>query len=526
MKNAMAGDYKRQALAHHWTKAVLTWVLPLVITMVGYYLVMLVVIMAAIALMTELNSTKSVMISMYIGIGTLSFFTNVLVLSYNLLMLHWLDTKQPSDSMAVFSFMWRFGWGILKIVILESVFILAWSFLLYIPGIIKSFSYSQAVYIYYDRLLSRKGPKTVSALECITASRQLMDGHKWKLFELEISFLGWWLLGILSIGIGFLWIIPYVSMTQAVFYRQLIQVKSTKFTTADRLVSEDRFTPNDADFGDFQQPVNDEIGLPYQSNEPLYRGSDQSLRQAHVKKGPRSLFIALTVLSFLLVVEMVNYGTDHFSDLTSSDNSSNKNSSSSKQGAAAPHDGIAPSVGFYDGLDLANQDTIKHNQFEPQTGKVTVDYQTKTEISNLRPMALNAKSQKWLGSKIKVDQAWVAQLKPTTIEVSDQQQSVNGVVILHVSIQTGKYDNDYYPGLGKLVTNLGTCYEAVNSSVFDGGIPHDQTRDEYLYFYLKQPLNNVAQVQNFSYQFNAYAEDEQTEDLDNSNYQFRLKFQV
>lgn len=59
-----------------------------------------------------------------------------------------------------------------------------------------------------------------------------------------------------------------------------------------------------------------------------------------------------------------------------------------------------------------------------------------------------------------------------------------------------------------------------------GGIPHDQTRDEYLYFYLKQPLNNVAQVQNFSYQFNAYAEDEQTEDLDNSNYQFRLKFQV
>ncbi|RMC38741.1 MULTISPECIES: DUF975 family protein [unclassified Lactobacillus] len=93
-----------------------------------------------------------------------------------------------------------------------------WTLLLVVPGIIKSYSYALTPYIVSDLVESGK---EVHATTGITESRRLMVGHKWQLFVLDLSFLGWYLIGLLTLGIGFIWIVPYVQTTKANFYRQL-----------------------------------------------------------------------------------------------------------------------------------------------------------------------------------------------------------------------------------------------------------------------------------------------------------------
>lgn len=102
--------------------------------------------------------------------------------------------------------------------LLSYVFIVLWSLLLIVPGIIKSLSYSQAEFIVKD--MTDAGQE-VAATEAINKSRELMNGHKWEYFLLELSFIGWDLLGCLSLGIGFLWILPYIKATEAEYYRKL-----------------------------------------------------------------------------------------------------------------------------------------------------------------------------------------------------------------------------------------------------------------------------------------------------------------
>jgi uncharacterized membrane protein len=100
--------------------------------------------------------------------------------------------------------------------LLEGIFIALWSCLFIIPGIVKSFSYSMAFYILRDN-------PDIGALEAITRSRKMMVGYKGKLFGLCLSFIGWGLLCCLSLGIGFLWLCPYISLTVANFYEDLKQ---------------------------------------------------------------------------------------------------------------------------------------------------------------------------------------------------------------------------------------------------------------------------------------------------------------
>ena len=102
--------------------------------------------------------------------------------------------------------------------VLMWVYLTLWTLLLIIPGIIKIFSYSQTSFIIKDKLDSGQ---QISANEAITESRKLMDGHKAEYFILQLSFLGWVLLGILTIGIANLWVFPYIYTTNANYYRQL-----------------------------------------------------------------------------------------------------------------------------------------------------------------------------------------------------------------------------------------------------------------------------------------------------------------
>jgi uncharacterized membrane protein len=99
---------------------------------------------------------------------------------------------------------------------LTGIFIGLWSLLLIVPGIIKSFSYAMSFFILHDN-------PGMKPLEAIRQSRIMMRRYKAKLFVLYLSFIGWYLLGCLTLGIGFLWIIPYFYLSVANLYENLKQ---------------------------------------------------------------------------------------------------------------------------------------------------------------------------------------------------------------------------------------------------------------------------------------------------------------
>jgi uncharacterized membrane protein len=106
-----------------------------------------------------------------------------------------------------------FGSGFLLHILL-FVFTVFWTLLLIVPGIVKSLGYSMAYYIMLDN-------PGMNAMDAITASRKMMNGHKLRLFYLNLGFIGWGLLCIPSCGIGLLWLIPYIALSQANFYEDL-----------------------------------------------------------------------------------------------------------------------------------------------------------------------------------------------------------------------------------------------------------------------------------------------------------------
>ena len=105
-------------------------------------------------------------------------------------------------------------WSAFKVNFFVSLFTFLWSLIFVIPGIVKSFSYSMSLYI----LAENKGKP---ALECIKESQEMTKGHKMELFVLGLSFLGWILLGGITFGIAYIWVLPYISATYANAYNSL-----------------------------------------------------------------------------------------------------------------------------------------------------------------------------------------------------------------------------------------------------------------------------------------------------------------
>ncbi len=103
--------------------------------------------------------------------------------------------------------------------LLAGIFTILWSLLFIIPGIIKSIAYSQVYYILKDH-------PEYSPNQAITKSRELMDGNKWKYFVFGLSFIGWWLLCLVTIGLALIWVVPYYSTAAAKFYDQLSDHRS------------------------------------------------------------------------------------------------------------------------------------------------------------------------------------------------------------------------------------------------------------------------------------------------------------
>lgn len=94
---------------------------------------------------------------------------------------------------------------------LMMLFIILWLLLLIVPGIMAALSYSMTFYIIAD-------DPSIGAMEAIDKSKSMMDGNKLKLFYLGLRFLGWALLCILTLGIGFLWLFPFMYVSMAKFY--------------------------------------------------------------------------------------------------------------------------------------------------------------------------------------------------------------------------------------------------------------------------------------------------------------------
>lgn len=114
------------------------------------------------------------------------------------------------DLFSRFDIFWK-GFGLRFV---TGIFILLWTLLLIIPGIIAAFRYSMAFYIMDE-------DPSIGIMEAIDRSKEMMIGNKWRLFCLEISFIGWMLLSICTCGIGFLWLTPYMNAAVAAFYLEI-----------------------------------------------------------------------------------------------------------------------------------------------------------------------------------------------------------------------------------------------------------------------------------------------------------------
>ena len=98
---------------------------------------------------------------------------------------------------------------------LRDLFIFLWSLLFIIPGIMKGYSYMLVPYILLDE-------PDLSPTEVLKRSEQLMKGNRWRAFLLDLSFLGWIIFGILTLGIGLVfWTNPYMDSTDAALYLEL-----------------------------------------------------------------------------------------------------------------------------------------------------------------------------------------------------------------------------------------------------------------------------------------------------------------
>lgn len=89
-----------------------------------------------------------------------------------------------------------------------------WSLLFIVPGIIASYRYALAPYLMAEN-------PDMDVMEAIARSKELMDGNKGRLFCLQLSFIGWRLLCVLTLGIGYLWLAPYQNAAEAAFYLEV-----------------------------------------------------------------------------------------------------------------------------------------------------------------------------------------------------------------------------------------------------------------------------------------------------------------
>jgi uncharacterized membrane protein len=128
---------------------------------------------------------------------------------------------------------YSFGGGrygpIVRAMLYRGVLNALWYLLLIIPGIVMSYAYSMVPYILADN-------PHIGAKRALELSRHMTDGHKGRMWVLDLSFIGWFILGTLALLVGTLFVLPYFNATQAELYLTLrTQALERGLCTAEEL---------------------------------------------------------------------------------------------------------------------------------------------------------------------------------------------------------------------------------------------------------------------------------------------------
>lgn len=149
------------------------------------------------------------------GLGLVSLVLSILV--FNPLIVgcyrFFLQNSRSVGSLSELGAGFRDNWGnVVLTMFLRNLFLALWAFLLIFPAVIKAYSYRLVPYILKEH-------PEFSGTQAITLSRKMMNGHKWDTFVLDLSFIGWWILSLLTLGVLALFYVgPYHQATDAELY--------------------------------------------------------------------------------------------------------------------------------------------------------------------------------------------------------------------------------------------------------------------------------------------------------------------
>ena len=116
---------------------------------------------------------------------------------------------------------YKFFIPLFLLILAIAVFTFLWSLLLIIPGIIYAFKVAMAQYIAAEEV-----NENTKVMDVINKSKTMMDGHKWEYFVFNLSFIGWYLLCGITFGIAAIWVVPYVTTANVMYYEKLKKLKN------------------------------------------------------------------------------------------------------------------------------------------------------------------------------------------------------------------------------------------------------------------------------------------------------------
>ena len=144
-------------------------------------------------------------------------------------------TENRSDTAqlgTIFSGFTRGYWNTVGVMFFMNLKVFLWTLLLIVPGIVKSYQYR------FIPFLLAENPD-LPADRAFEISTMMTDGEKWNIFVLDLSFVGWNLLGLLLLGIGALFVDPYVKATEAELYAALrAKVLASGYVTEEELTGQ------------------------------------------------------------------------------------------------------------------------------------------------------------------------------------------------------------------------------------------------------------------------------------------------
>ncbi|GKQ43099.1 membrane protein [Companilactobacillus sp. RD055328] len=225
----------RETFKDNWGKAIVMCLLPTVYLISAIFITVIVAFIIGF-IITMITKSQNIgfafsFVSIYVAYIILIMLLSLLFMGVRFKFIDW--TKNPelefSAPMSVFNIFKYNIWMIIKISLWQFLFIFLWSLLFVIPGIIKSFSYSQAFNL-YKLAVDEGNDNQYKAIDYITQSRNIMDGYKGRLFYLQLTFIGWMLLACLTMGIGNLWLTPYIMASESAFFNDLIENNKSVLT--------------------------------------------------------------------------------------------------------------------------------------------------------------------------------------------------------------------------------------------------------------------------------------------------------